>query len=184
MKYLGVLFLSFLSFLSLAQESNSFNSLSKGKQQVGAGISDMTSDGAYGLQLHLRYGYFLIDKLEVGLDGNGGARDYNIAYASVGPYVKYHLLEKWFSPFVTADSDFGYCKFDDDRIKYKQNGSLTWQKYFFGAGIGMYGLNDHWGFEASMGYQQELYKRSDDGTPTINITQWTVPIRWRVSYSF
>lgn len=184
MKYLGVIIFSILSLFSYAQESESNSALSKGSQQIGAGLTDMASDGAYGLQLHLRYGYFLVDKLEVGLDGNGGARDYNIAYVSAGPYIKYHLMNKWVSPFVTADSDFGYCKFDDNRIKYRQNGSLTWQKYFFGAGIGMYGLNDHWGFEASMGYRQELYKRTDDGIPTRDITQWSVPIRWRVSYSF
>jgi hypothetical protein len=182
MRILLTLFLSICGFNIWAQEtSEMFSSNSK---QIGASITDMTSASAYGAQIHLRYGHFILNKIQLGLDLNSGARDYNVFYASTGPFVKYHLTNNWFSPFATVGSDFGICDYTDRRSAHYMSGVLTWNKYFFGAGIGMYGLKQHWGFETTLGYQQEYYVRKDVGLPTDRTQQWTIPIRWRITYSF
>jgi len=178
-----VLILSFsLQGISQASEGSGF--LDKGKQQVGFSLSDMSSADAYGMEMHVRYGYFIANKFEVGLDVNTGVRDYGITYGSFGPFVKYHFIDKWFSPFAVASTDFGLCDFTDNRSAHYLSGKLSWDKYFVGAGIGFYGLNDHWGFETALGYQVESYIRRDDGTPEKFIKQWSIPIKWRISYSF
>jgi hypothetical protein len=166
-----------------AQETQP-NLLSKGSSQVGFSLTDMTSADAYGAQVHLRYGYFVANRVQIGLDVNSGARDYAIFYASAGPFAKIHLTEKWFSPFAIIGSDFGICDYTDRRPAHYMTGKLSWNKYYFGGGIGMYGLADHWGFETSLSYQVENYTRNDDGLPTKITSQWTIPIRWRITYSF
>ncbi|MBD80930.1 MAG: hypothetical protein CL840_18580 [Crocinitomicaceae bacterium] len=180
---LSALFIAF-SFGLFAQEKESTGFLDKGAQQIGASIADMTSAEAYGTQLYLRYGYFVVNRFQVGLDVNAGVRDYNIAYGSFGPFLKLHLTDNWFSPFAVVSTDFGLCDFTDNRPKHYMSGKLSWDKYFVGAGIGFYGLKEHWGFEASAGYQHENYIRRDNGAPESFTNQWTLPIKWRISYSF
>ncbi|UTW61974.1 hypothetical protein KFE98_18485 [bacterium SCSIO 12741] len=173
----------FLSFNLFAQEVKT-SLLDKGTQQVGFSYADMSSDDAFGAQVYLRYGYFVLHKLQVGVDVNSGARDFNIFYASGGPYIKYHIKRSWFSPYATVSTDFGICDYTDQRAQYWMTGKLAWQKYFMGAGVGFYGVNDHWGFETAIGYQYEQYQRNDDGRPESNFDKWTNPIRWRITYAF
>lgn len=173
------LFLALICSVSFSQSL-----LDKGKQQIGFSATDMTSAKAYGAQIHLRYGYFVANKFQIGLDANSGARDFNIFYASAGPFVKYHLKQDWFSPFAVVSSDFGVCDYSDHRQAHYMVGVLSWNKYFFGGGLGFYGLKEHWGFETSIGYQQEYYNIKDEGKAERSTSEWTIPIKWRISYSF
>lgn len=173
-----------LSIQGISQAKETTGFLDKGKQQATISFSDMSSGDAYGAETHLRYGYFIVNKFEAGVDANFGVRDYGITYGSFGPFVKYHLIDNWVSPFAVVSTDFGLCDFTDNRSAHYMSGKLSWDKYFVGAGLGFYGLNDHWGFEASLGYQHENYIRRDDGATEKFIQQWSIPIKWRISYSF
>jgi len=122
-------------------------------------------------------GYFIIDKLPVGLSLNFTSSSYKdledddhkstYSTISVGPFVRYYILNaKGFWPYAEAMVGFGSTK--DKYTGYENIEEVdksTLMGYRIGVG-GTYFFNEYVGFDLFLGYQNETEKYKAEGEET------------------